>query len=588
MNPSQARTTDVAANCFFNGLYRESRLASIVAVGEDRFLTIPIGSNNDIRVKVLRMSKTGMNCYSSTIVRGDSEGKWWEFITFERAVECIVSNAELVGDISASQKSAFLDAVMESHRNTWVALDRYGHHQDDKMWQFLEAEQSLFVGHSMHPAPKSRSNLSIELSQQLSPELKASFCLRWFAASDDIMVGDSAGTESWQDYLFQLRQSDRSLPDEIHEYDHHQGWNVFPMHPWQAEQMLALSSIQAHVKSGQLVDLGFAGQSWSATSSTRALFNPDSPFMLKYSLSVKLTNSIRLLSEKEVKRGVALASICEHLTPSQNELISHELRILQEPAYMGLVDGDGLIIDESLLTMRENPFRASLECAHRSQAVLATLCQQTPYSSDSSVLSSMIHTQSQRKKASGESVALEWFERFCDKVVLPIFTLQSQLGIVLLAHQQNIVVEMEEGLPTRSYFRDCQGVGLTKLAFSLFPNLGSPTETDNYWNDDKVNRYFPYYLIINSAYGVIASLSSLVDEDQLFMTLRLRLLALYESNPADHECLKYVLTSPNLCCKGNFFCYLHGLNENSIPDPSIIYFDLNNPLVATQELAYDL
>ncbi|MEX0577050.1 aerobactin siderophore biosynthesis protein iucA, partial [Enterobacter cloacae subsp. cloacae] len=29
--------------------------------------------------------------------------------------------------------------------------------------------------------------------------------------------------------------------------------------------------------------------------------------------------------------------------------------------------------------------------------------------------------------------------------------------------------------------------------------------------------------------------------------------------------------------KGNFFCYLHDRNENTIADPAVIYFDFSNP-----------
>ena len=43
------------------------------------------------------------------------------------------------------------------------------------------------------------------------------------------------------------------------------------------------------------------------------------------------------------------------------------------------------------------------------------------------------------------------------------------------------------------------------------------------------------------------------------------------------RCLDYVLDSPTWNCKGNFFCYLHDRNENTIVDPAVIYFDFSNP-----------
>ena len=43
-----------------------------------------------------------------------------------------------------------------------------------------------------------------------------------------------------------------------------------------------------------------------------------------------------------------------------------------------------------------------------------------------------------------------------------------------------------------------------------------------------------------------------------------------------------VLESPYWNVKGNFFCYLNDHNENTIVDPSVIYFDFANPLQAQE------
>lgn len=43
-----------------------------------------------------------------------------------------------------------------------------------------------------------------------------------------------------------------------------------------------------------------------------------------------------------------------------------------------------------------------------------------------------------------------------------------------------------------------------------------------------------------------------------------------------------MLESPYWNVKGNFFCYLNDHNENTIVDPSVIYFDFANPLQAQE------
>lgn len=187
-------------------------------------------------------------------------------------------------------------------------------------------------------------------------------------------------------------------------------------------------------------------------------------------------------------------------------------------------------------------------------------------------------------------VAKQWFEAYCDHAVVPLFHLQANLGVVFLAHQQNIVMQLEEGFPVGMYYRDCQGTGYTDLAFTLFGDkLGDEKEAlENYWSQEKVRRYFAYYLIINSTFNLVSAICASLDveESQLIEILHQKLALLLQSGVKDDRCLRYVLTSETLCCKGNFFCYLQNFNENSIPDPAVIYFDMPNPLVRVKEVAH--
>jgi len=54
-------------------------------------------------------------------------------------------------------------------------------------------------------------------------------------------------------------------------------------------------------------------------------------------------------------------------------------------------------------------------------------------------------------------------------------------------------------------------------------------------------------------------------------------LAALRNAVRDTHSLDYVLDSRHWQCKGNFFCYLHDHNENTIADPAVIYFDFQNP-----------
>ncbi|MDR8305548.1 IucA/IucC family siderophore biosynthesis protein, partial [Acinetobacter baumannii] len=68
---------------------------------------------------------------------------------------------------------------------------------------------------------------------------------------------------------------------------------------------------QELVAKGLIKDLGEAGAPWLPTTSSRSLYCAASRDMIKFSLSVRLTNSVRTLSVKEVKRGMRLARLAQ-------------------------------------------------------------------------------------------------------------------------------------------------------------------------------------------------------------------------------------------------------------------------------------
>ncbi|CAH8182163.1 hypothetical protein VAE130_270002 [Vibrio aestuarianus] len=310
------------------------------------------------------------------------------------------------------------------------------------------------------------------------------------------------------------------------------------------------------------------------------------PYMLKFSLSVKLTNSIRNLSLKEVVRGTRLNQLFHDTDLSGTQGKGRGFQVMQEPAFVGLIDQKGDVIDESLVVFRDNPLQFQID---QEAVVLATLTQPNPWSS-ASLSAARIHSIANENNSLVKDVALDWFSAYCRHVVVPLFALQANFGVVFLAHQQNIVLQMDNGFPVGMYYRDCQGTGYTDLAFERFSQQLSESKNDveNYWNQEKVRRYFAYYLVINSTFNVISSIASHCDisEQGLLRVLRQHLEVLRSSEIRDSACLDYVLDSDTLCCKGNFYCYLQNFNENSIPDPAVIYFDLPNPLISIKEYSH--
>ncbi|MDK1358573.1 ferric iron reductase, partial [Cronobacter sakazakii] len=91
-----------------------------------------------------------------------------------------------------------------------------------------------------------------------------------------------------------------------------------------------------------------------------------------------------------------------------------------------------------------------------------------------------------------------------------------------------------------------------------------------------------YYLLVNSTLAVTAALGAAgFESEENLMALVRDALAQLRATARDTRCLDYVLESRHWNCKGNFFCYLHDHNENTIADPAVIYFNFDNPFAGS-------
>ncbi|KFI11826.1 N(2)-citryl-N(6)-acetyl-N(6)-hydroxylysine synthase [Vibrio coralliilyticus] len=585
--PPFEAVNDVPAACFLNALARESELIQFEHNSSVTLYNIPLSGERSISIKLSHFSSLGGHEYLFPAMLNDQATDVSQPIRFSQLLALVLDEPALVGLLSKEQKAIFTQRVTESYHNTYLAAQHhpYGAKLFEQRLDFTQAEQSLLVGHSFHPAPKSREQFSFEDAKQFSPEFGGHFALVWLAVNEDVLIGDSSADSTLSQRLQALVSQDGALCHGL-EGRLNDGETLLPAHPWQWQVMQELPSIQNYLQLGKIRQLGQLGAQWYPTSSTRSLYSQSLPYMLKFSLSVKLTNSIRNLSLKEVVRGTRLNDLFQHSSLQETLGDGVGFQLMQEPAFLGLVDQNGEVIDESLVALRDNPLATQ---PAQEAVVLATLTQQNPYGG-ASLLANRVSEYARTQNVDVKHAAIDWFDAYCRHTVVPLFNLQANFGVVFLAHQQNIVMQLESGFPIGMYYRDCQGTGYTDLAFELFGEQLKEAKRDveNYWDQGKVRRYFAYYLIINSSYNVISNLAAQcgVEELELVAILHKHLRRLLDTGVRDDQCLRYVLESQSLCCKGNFFCYLQNFNENSIPDPAVIYFDLPNPLVRVKETSH--
>jgi spermidine-citrate ligase len=333
-------------------------------------------------------------------------------------------------------------------------------------------------------------------------------------------------------------------------------------------------AIAAMVEAGLVRPLGAFGPRFTATSSLRTVYAPDSPWMAKFSLPVTLTNSLRVNRMAELEAGVAVA----RLLARGGGAADGNFRILADPAYLTL-DCPGRPESGFETVLRENPFRGGAE---RGVAVVAALTAE-PVPGRPSRLAALLRRLAPGGAADLAHAARTWFSLYLDCSLDPIVALYDRHGIALEAHQQNMLLDVADGWPRRGFYRDNQGFYLSEAARprlqALVPETGAIASL--YFDDDEIRRRLAYYLVVNQVFSVIARMGhdGLAREEVLLDDLARRLeIVARRMTGAGRAFARSVLDAPTLCTKANLRVRLSDRDELSAGDGTGNYIDMPNPL----------
>lgn len=465
--------------------------------------------------------------------------------------------------------------VADSVRHTAVFIDQRRRNPADPAEAdlFLTAEQSLLLGHPLHPTPKSREGLSESESRRYSPELHGSFPLHWFAVDRSLTATDSAWTEggpATADELLAPHAAGLSLPP---------GTVAVPVHPWQAADLLHRPQVRALADTGLLHDLGPHGEHWHPTSSIRTVHRPGAQVMLKLSLGVRITNSRRENLRKELHRGVEVHRLLSTGLAERWQREHPGFDIVRDPAWLAVDDPEGAPVMGLDVMLRHNPFGPGDDAA-----CIAGLTAQRPRPGRPGMrsrLAEVVSGLAARTGRGANAVSTEWFRRYLHHVVRPVLWLDAHGGVALEAHQQNTLVLLDpDGWPVGGRYRDNQGYYFRdsrrdELEQRL-PGIGAVSDT--FVSDPVTDERFAYYLGINNVLGLIGAFGAqrLADEQELLTVLR-RFLT--ETAELGSPLPAYLLQNRQLRCKANLLTRLHGLDELVGPvDTQSVYVTIANPL----------
>ncbi|NYI03096.1 IucA/IucC family protein [Allostreptomyces psammosilenae] len=446
---------------------------------------------------------------------------------------------------------------------------------------FLTAEQSLLLGHPLHPAPKSRDDLDPASTAAWSPELRGSFPLHWFAVHHDLVATDSAAELPATELLARHAAAPATPPGTL----------PLPAHPWQATHLADRPEWARLIDDGLLRPLGPAGPHWHPTSSVRTVHRSGQPWMLKLSLGLRITNSRRENLRKELHRGTEVHRLLETGLARRWHAAHPRFDIVRDPAWIGVDHPNTADTPDTArpgpldTVLRANPFAPTDDVT-----CVAALVAENPLPDDPaggrSRLAALLHRLAARSGRPVPQVATEWFLRYLATVVAPVVWLDGHAGIALEAHQQNTLVLLDpDGWPNGGRYRDNQGYYFRASAAdrldAALPGIGG--HSDTFVEDPVVDERFAYYLGINNILGLVGALGSqrLADEDTLLAAARDALRSL---TPTGSPLPALLLERPTLRCKANLLTRLGGLDELVGPVHSqSVYVTIGNPLHAAPD-----
>lgn len=536
-------------------------------------LSMPGQIPSQLAIEIIYQSMTGRHRFGEVVVRNQQQADWQQVEAFDAVLLLIKQLFRRQGTARRDQNKIneieLLNRLLQSYQlMTHYIAERY---QDERLSgaHFIDSEQSLLFGHWLHPTPKSRQGMPFWSHEQFAPELAGRFQLDFFIVDKALLQQGSISAASAQDMIdtaFESVLSQLALTDQQ---------ALIPMHPLQAQYLLRQPYVAELIADKQLQYLGSLGPMFAATSSVRTLYSAQLGISLKFSLPVKITNSLRVNKRHELQAGLVAAELLGKFAFDGQE---QDFFLLEDPAFITLTlpamkeTGFEIII-------RDNPFIAEQSLGIHCIAALT----QEPLPNQQSRLAQLIAKLAVAEQRPTKQVAYDWFSAYFQVAIANAILLYDQHGIALEAHQQNSLLDVSDGYPSRYYFRDNQGFYLAQSRreqhCALVPAVADCE--DLFYDEALINDRFAYYLIVNQLSSVINRLGidGFIAESEAILMVRawLQTLAL-QCDGLAKTLINSLLYREQIPAKANLLTRVHDVDELTVELEQAVYVNTRNPL----------
>lgn len=407
-----------------------------------------------------------------------------------------------------------------------------------------------------------------------SSELKGRFQLHYFQIDRDLVTEASNTLKSASDTI--LHSLKKSMPHLTVP----QKSCLIPVHPLQAQWLLQQSYVKEAMEKKLIMDLGPLGPYYSATSSIRTVYNPEEEWMFKFSVPIKITNSLRTNRLHELRAGTMMAKLMDKLRFTEK---NPAFRMIDDPAYITAIF-PGVKESGFEVIIRSNPFP---EGKDKGISTIAALVQD-PLPGERSRLRLTIERLALSERRKAADVCMDWFEKYWKCSIEPLIRLYDEHGIALEAHQQNSVLDLSVGYPSAYYYRDNQGYYLSNsyrdALSGMLPSLEECPEL--FYEDALIQERFTYYLFMNQLFSVICRFGQegLLSEDRLIDWCRKQLSRLEkEMTGQGKSFIRHILHSEKLSYKANLLTRFHDVDELMAKNEQAVYTYIPNPFNHVKE-----
>ncbi len=492
-------------------------------------------------------------------------------IDFFTSVEMILSALMESNKVLNADSINFIEQIKGSYRNLKLTFSQLDCQQINELFaqrvNFKLTESSLLAGHQMHPTPKSCDGFTSEEFIAYYPELRNQFQMHYFLASKENVMSDSLLSNTTNDLLQKYFLDGKNYGDDI----------LIPIHPWQAQYIKNLAPIKKMLEDKTLTELGPLGQYFNATSSIRSVYSERVPYMLKLSLNVMITNSVRMQYERELSRAISVGKFWKSIIATQLKNKFPSFNAITDPAFICL-QYKGQIIEESAVLFRNNPFMD----ADNNVACLASLCQDNPFKSGNR-FNEIIPQLAVNYNVTDKEASILWFNKFLQMCIEPLLWLFTHYEIALEGHQQNLLIKIDrDGMPECGYYRDSQGYYISDNALSKSDNNLGIYHDFATGSTEFIAHHLSYYLICNSVFGVINAIAyaGYINEIELIKSLQKFIFSKdKEWINKVNSYLNTLLNNKTLPIKDNLGTKLFNMDELTAPlEMQSIYSEIPNPL----------